>query len=122
MRSIHGQLSTRLLLLASLLGTARGARGGGGSGATSGAPEALFPRLTLTTGILRGAHVDGGKLSRFLGVPFAAPPVGVLRWQPPAPPSNWSGVRNALTYGNSCVQDSSSFFADFSKVLGSYES
>ena len=109
------QFALLLLLLASRIGTARGARGGGWSGATSGAPEALVPRLTLTTGILRGAHVDG-KLSRFLGVPFAAPPVGVLRWQPPAPPSNWSGVRNALTYGNSCVQDSSSFFANFSKV------
>jgi para-nitrobenzyl esterase len=40
----------------------------------------------------------------FRGIPFAAPPVGDLRWRPPAPPAKWQGVRNADSFGNPCPQ------------------
>ncbi|KDP08963.1 hypothetical protein MAV101_02510 [Mycobacterium avium subsp. hominissuis 101] len=46
---------------------------------------------------------DGG-VYRFLGMPYAAPPVGDLRWAPPAPPASWAGVRDATRYGNAAIQ------------------
>ncbi len=45
-------------------------------------------------------------LVEYLGIPYAAPPVGALRWQAPRPVTPWSGVRDALTFGNRCVQGS----------------
>jgi para-nitrobenzyl esterase len=41
---------------------------------------------------------------RFLGIPFAAPPVGPLRWRAPVDPPSWAGVRSAATFGNHCAQ------------------
>lgn len=45
----------------------------------------------------------------YLGIPFAAPPVGPRRWQPPGAPSNWTGVRQATSFGNSCFQGHDAF-------------
>jgi para-nitrobenzyl esterase len=45
----------------------------------------------------RGGHV-------WRGVPFAAPPVGELRWKAPRPPQAWTDTRGALAIGNMCVQ------------------
>ena len=42
----------------------------------------------------------------FLGIPFAAPPVGPLRWKPPMPAEKWSGVRLATGFGYRCMQPS----------------
>jgi para-nitrobenzyl esterase len=50
-------------------------------------------------GHLRGAHVA------FLGVPYAKPPVGALRFQAPQPLDRWSGTREALSFGPSAPQD-----------------
>lgn len=44
------------------------------------------------------------KVSRFLGIPFAAPPVGALRWEDPQPPAPWDGVREATWFGHACNQ------------------
>jgi para-nitrobenzyl esterase len=51
-------------------------------------------------------EIDGGT-RRFLGIPFAAPPVGELRWRPPAPPIPWEGVREAKQFGGRCAQTGS---------------
>jgi len=53
-------------------------------------------------GVLRGAQRDG--MRSFLGVPYALPPVGELRWRPPQPPQAWSGSRDALQFGAECMQ------------------
>jgi para-nitrobenzyl esterase len=41
---------------------------------------------------------------QYLGIPYAAPPVGRLRWAPPQPAAPWSGTYQATTYGNGCPQ------------------
>ena len=46
----------------------------------------------------------GSGVRAFKGIPFAAPPVGDLRWKEPQPPARWEGVRKADTFGNVCVQ------------------
>jgi para-nitrobenzyl esterase len=55
-------------------------------------------------GLVRGTATTG--VDKFLGIPYAAPPVGALRWQPPQPAARWPGVREAGTFGAHCVQPS----------------
>jgi para-nitrobenzyl esterase len=62
----------------------------------------MEPIVTTTAGQVRGA-TDGTVLA-FKGIPFAAPPVGSLRFRPPQPAERWDGVRDATRYGNSCPQ------------------
>ena len=45
----------------------------------------------------------------WLGIPYAAPPVGDLRWRAPRPPGTWAGTHEALAFGSPCVQYSSIF-------------
>ena len=54
-------------------------------------------------GSVRGSQRDGAYL--FRGIPFAAPPVGELRWKPPQPIVPWQGVRDATAQPASCVQN-----------------
>ncbi|KAA0157576.1 hypothetical protein FNF29_00152 [Cafeteria roenbergensis] len=63
--------------------------------------------VTVSTpfGPIRGFVTESNRSQHFLGVPFAAPPVGPLRWQPPMP-TNWSTVLNASWFGPSCPQSS----------------
>lgn len=60
--------------------------------------------IETTEGVLAGETVDE-ELVVFRGVPFAAPPVGDLRWRPPVPHPPWAGVRDALTSGTACWQE-----------------
>jgi para-nitrobenzyl esterase len=54
-------------------------------------------------GQVRGAEIADGIIN-WRGIPYARPPVGALRFRPPEPPQPWSGVRDALTYGNRSPQ------------------
>ena len=54
--------------------------------------------VRTTQGELAGLGPIGG-VRAFLGVPFARPPIGDLRWRPPAPPLPWTGVRQANHFG-----------------------
>jgi para-nitrobenzyl esterase len=58
-------------------------------------------------GAVRGQAAAAGV--EFLGIPYAAPPVGALRWQPPRPAAPWHGTRAATAYGPHCPQPSGSF-------------
>jgi para-nitrobenzyl esterase len=53
-------------------------------------------------GFIRGQ--TDGPVDKFLGIPYAAPPIGDLRWRAPAPPRRWYGVRDAITPGSKCTQ------------------
>ena len=58
--------------------------------------------VRVENGLLQGTQ--DGDLSVYLGIPFAAPPVGQLRWQPPMPAANWTGVRPAQEFGATPMQ------------------
>ena len=60
------------------------------------------PTIQLDTGLIRGEAADG--VHAYKGVPFAAPPVGKLRWRPPQPVKPWEGVRACTAFGPSCPQ------------------
>lgn len=59
-------------------------------------------RADTEQGVVEGAAQ--GKAVAFLGIPYAAPPVGKRRFKPPQPPANWSGTRPALDFGPACPQ------------------
>src|ERR1700675_76416 len=60
------------------------------------------PIVKLHEGRLRG--IDLGGVTTFRGIPYAAPPVGPLRWRPPQPPARWPGVNEAYLVGAICPQ------------------
>ncbi len=55
-------------------------------------------------GKVQGKLSSDGQVRTFLGVPFAAPPVGPLRWKPPQPAAKWAGVRETTAFGHRCEQ------------------
>lgn len=66
------------------------------------APQADSALVRVDTGELQGTVDDG--VVAFKGIPFAAPPVGDLRWRPPQPVGPWKGVRSAAEFGANCMQ------------------
>jgi para-nitrobenzyl esterase len=62
------------------------------------------PIVSTDKGQLEGKLDPINGTSMFLGVPYAAPPSGALRWKPPAPAAAWSGVRQAVGFGSRCPQ------------------
>lgn len=63
------------------------------------------PRAVTEAGAVEGAAADG--VTSFRGLPYAAPPIGVLRWQAPEPAAAWTGLRRAVEFGKACPQDRS---------------
>jgi para-nitrobenzyl esterase len=68
-------------------------------------PAAIADPVSVETGRLAGVTLKSA-VRAFKGVPFAAPPVGELRWKEPQPAAKWEGVRKAEQFGNVCVQPS----------------
>ncbi len=69
------------------------------------AAQTLAPVKTARGLMVQGAIEDG--LSVYKGIPFAAPPVGELRWKAPQPPAKWEGVKKATAFGPPCTQAAS---------------
>ena len=64
---------------------------------------AIEEPVMLTSGQVVGTALESG-VQAFLGIPFAAPPVGDLRWRAPQPPTPWQGVRQASNQPPACMQ------------------
>jgi para-nitrobenzyl esterase len=96
---LRGRLAAGLTAAALAAGTALAAA----------APAAAAPGpIALTRdGLVQGTRANG--ISEFLGIPYAAPPVGVLRWHAPEPAAPWRGIRPATAFGAHCPQAPSSF-------------
>ena len=60
--------------------------------------------VTTDKGLVEGSFTADQKVRAFKGIPFAAPPVGDLRWKPPQPAAAWEGVRQAKEFGSHCIQ------------------
>lgn len=71
---------------------------------TAEAPAANPNQVSVTGGIVEGVVSGPTNVRMFLGIPYAAPPVGDKRWTAPEPVVPWSGVRRAATFGNRCMQ------------------
>ncbi|WP_294190209.1 carboxylesterase family protein [uncultured Sphingomonas sp.] len=65
-------------------------------------PQAGAPVVKTDRGQVRGTVEDG--VASWKGIPFAAPPVGQLRWRAPQPAAAWTGVRDATAYSHDCMQ------------------
>jgi para-nitrobenzyl esterase len=61
-------------------------------------------RVRVQGGLLESPSGTDSSIRVFLGIPYAAPPVGNLRWRAPQPVESWSGVRKAGTFGARCAQ------------------
>jgi para-nitrobenzyl esterase len=74
----------------------------GATASVSAYAQDRSPRVAIDTGTLVGRSVDG--VTSFKGIPFAAPPIGGLRWRAPQPAATWTGARDAAEYGHDCMQ------------------
>lgn len=70
----------------------------------AGAAMAAIDSAKVEQGVLAGSPGKDAAVRVFKGVPFAAPPVGDLRWKSPKAPPAWSGVREAKAFAATCVQ------------------
>ena len=76
------------------------------------------PVVRLSSGSIRGSFQ--GQSAVFKGIPYAAPPVGDLRWREPQPVSAWTEVRDATQPGNACVQDVAGLDAYIQPIAAAY--
>jgi len=103
----------RRLLVAALIAAAVATLGTAAATARSGKEKPrsrlVAAPLVVTTdkGRLRGTTVSG--MRAFRGIPYAAPPVGQLRWRPPQDVAGWTGVRAATSFGPNCAQAGGTF-------------
>ena len=65
---------------------------------------ATAQKVETAQGKISGGRDSNSSVTVFKGVPFAAPPIGDLRWRAPEPPSSWKGIRQATEFGSSCIQ------------------
>lgn len=84
------------------------------------AASASGPVAHLASGAVQGKVQ--GDINVFEGIPFAAPPVGDLRWREPQPVAKWQGVRDATKPGHSCFQNPQGLNAFLTPLAATYQS
>src|SRR5437667_3575513 len=62
-------------------------------------------QVKTTSGIVEGVRAASPAVRAFRGIPFAAPPVGELRWKAPQPIKAWSGLKKVDAFAPGCMQD-----------------
>ena len=72
--------------------------------ATAIVPASIPDPVKLDTGLVSGIQGTSAAVRVFKGIPFAAPPVGALRWKAPQRPARWRDVRKADQFGPRCMQ------------------
>ena len=85
-------MTAATLLALRLPATAQAGAGGHGGGLV----------VRTDRGLVQGKPAEG--TDQWLGVPYAAPPTGALRWAAPQPAPRWTGIRPATSYGGRCAQ------------------
>src|SRR6516165_3354335 len=98
---------TRLAVAGVTLGALAAAAPAASASTFGGRSAAGGPVTGTANGPVRG--LTNGAVDEFLGIPYAAPPVGALRWQPPQPAASWSGVRDATQFAPHCPQPATLF-------------
>lgn len=69
------------------------------------------PIVKIESGLVAGVYSGSpSKAAMFLGIPYAAPPVGELRWKAPQPAQKWTGIRSATRFGSPCPQLPARYF------------
>ena len=104
-RRTFTRLAVAGVTLAALVAAAPAVSAGTLGGRAPGNPGG--PVAVTANGLVRGTA--NGAADEFLGLPYAAPPVGALRWQPPQPAARWPGVREATAFAPHCPQPGSPF-------------
>lgn len=74
------------------------------AGSPAGAAAAIDGPVTTRQGQVKGTAAEVPGVTVFKGIPFAAPPVGDLRFKPAQPPKPWQGVRDGSKWGDTCIQ------------------
>jgi para-nitrobenzyl esterase len=100
--SIVSKAATRALLLGSLLAASMLSTSALADDQDERSDRNEGPVVQTAEGPVRGFVHDGAYV--FLGIPYAAPPVGPLRWMPPQPVKHWHEPRKATKFGNTCAQ------------------
>ncbi len=67
-------------------------------------PKVVAAEVKTANGAVNGTLGEDGTIRIYRGIPFAAPPVGELRWREPQPAANWKGVRDGSEFGSRCTQ------------------
>jgi para-nitrobenzyl esterase len=99
---ISRRVSMRRLVLGPLLAAGLLCAAASAQEADDAAARAGGPLVRTAEGPVRGLVKDG--VYEFLGIPYAAPPVGALRWMPPAPVAPWHQPLQATKFANTCAQ------------------
>lgn len=81
----------------------------------SALPPAPAATVKTSAGPVSGVGSSDGVVLSFKGIPYAAPPVGNLRWRPPIPATPWKGTLKADHFGASCIQGPNNEFLPWTK-------